>query len=267
MKKPGKIYIVGAGPGDPDLLTIKAYKAILNANVILYDALISEEIKSLFPKNAELIFVGKRAGDGLDITERQAKIHRIMKKKVLQGNIVTRVKSGDPMVFSRGAEESQFLGKNNLPFEIIPGISAFNAVSAEFGIPLTDRHGSNSLHIFSGRDVSGNLLNIQQLYDAIKNNGTAVIYMGVRVLEEISEKLSGLQNGFIYASIVSKSGHKDASIVEGDLSDVVKYVQRNPVKMPALIIMRMHSENGTPRENYSTYIDKREYAMIETEIR
>ncbi len=267
MKLKGKIYIVGAGPGDSDLLTIKAHKAILQADVILYDALISEEIKELFPEKAEKIFVGKRAGDGLDITERQNRIHLLMKKKALQGLVVTRVKSGDPMVFSRGAEEAVFLKGNNIPFEIVPGISAFNAVSAEFGIPLTDRHGSNSLHIFSGRDVSGKLVNIKQLSDAIENNGTAVIYMGIRVIEEITQKLQALKGGIIYTSVVSKSGHKDATIVEGNLVDVTEYVKNNPVKMPALIIMRMHSLTGEPRENYNRYIDKSEYAMIATETR
>ena len=267
MGKTGKIYIVGAGPGDAELLTIKAYKAILKADVVLYDALISEEVRGLFPEKAEKIFVGKRAGDGLDITKRQNRIHVLMREKALLGLVVTRVKSGDPMVFSRGAEEAFFLKKHQIPFEIIPGISAFNAVAAEFGIPLTDRHGSNSLHIFSGRDVSGNLLNITQLYDAIKNNGTAVIYMGTRVLEEIAQKLRALDNGFVYVSIVSKSGHQDVCKIEGYLPDVVAHVKENPVPMPALIIMRIHSENGQPRENYSTYMANNEYAMMATEMR
>ncbi|HYQ56951.1 MAG TPA: SAM-dependent methyltransferase, partial [Draconibacterium sp.] len=138
MTQVGKVYIIGAGPGPADLLTVKAHNCIKEADVILYDALISRDVRALFPENAELIFVGKRAGDGVDVTERQKSIHHKIEKFAKQEKVVVRVKSGDPMIFSRGAEETSYLQEKNIPFEVVPGISAFNAASAEFGISLTD---------------------------------------------------------------------------------------------------------------------------------
>uniref|UniRef100_UPI003216D71F uroporphyrinogen-III C-methyltransferase n=1 Tax=uncultured Draconibacterium sp. TaxID=1573823 RepID=UPI003216D71F len=234
----GKVYIVGAGPGPADLLTVKAHNCINRADVILYDALISRDVRKLFPENAKLIFVGKRAGDGIDVTERQNSIHLKMLKYAQQGNVVVRVKSGDPMIFSRGAEETSFLFDNNIPFEVVPGISAFNAASAEFGIPLTDRRGSNSLHLLSGRDVSGKLLSVKQLISIIENRGTAVVYMGTKVLEEIYERLNSIQCETIQTTIVSRSGRSDSEQFKGSLSEMVQLNRRNPIKTPALIYLR-----------------------------
>ncbi len=239
MEKLGKVYIVGAGPGPADLLTVRAHNCINEADVILYDALISKDVQALFPENAELIFVGKRAGDGVDVTERQNSIHQKIEKHAKQGKVVVRVKSGDPMIFSRGAEETSFLLEKNIPFEVVPGISAFNAASAEFGIPLTDRRGSNSLHLLSGRDVAGKLLSVKQLVSIVENRGTAVIYMGTKVLEEIYEALDTVHRECIQATIVSRSGRWDAQKFKGTLEEMVSLNSETPVKTPALIYLRM----------------------------
>lgn len=239
MEKLGKVYIVGAGPGPADLLTVKAHSCIKNADVILYDALISKDVRALFPENAELIFVGKRAGDGVDVTERQNSIHQKIEKHAKQGKVVVRVKSGDPMIFSRGAEETSFLLEKNIPFEVVPGISAFNAASAEFGVPLTDRRGSNSLHLLSGRDVAGKLLSVKQLVSIVENRGTAVIYMGTKVLEEIYEALDTVHRECIQTTIVSRSGRWDAQKFKGTLEEMVSLNSETPVKTPALIYLRM----------------------------
>ncbi|WP_372652771.1 uroporphyrinogen-III C-methyltransferase [Draconibacterium sp.] len=239
MEQLGKVYIVGAGPGPADLLTLKAHNCIKEADVILYDALISRDVRALFPENAELIFVGKRAGDGVDVTERQNSIHHKIEKHAKQGKVVVRVKSGDPMIFSRGAEETSFLQERNIPFEVVPGISAFNAASAEFGIPLTDRRGSNSLHLLSGRDVAGKLLSVKQLVSILENRGTAVIYMGTKVLEEIYEALDVVHRECIHTTIVSRSGRWDAQKFKGTLKEMVALNSETPVKTPALIYLRM----------------------------
>ncbi|KJF42622.1 uroporphyrinogen-III C-methyltransferase [Draconibacterium sediminis] len=239
MEQLGKVYIVGAGPGPADLLTVKAHDCIKEADVILYDALISRDVRTLFPENAELIFVGKRAGDGVDVTERQNSIHHKIEKHAKQGKVVVRVKSGDPMIFSRGAEETSYLQEKNIPFEVVPGISAFNAASAEFGIPLTDRRGSNSLHLLSGRDVAGKLLSVKQLVSILENRGTAVIYMGTKVLEEIYEALDVVHRECIQATIVSRSGRWDAQKFKGTLQEMVSLNSETPVKTPALIYLRM----------------------------
>ncbi len=239
MEQLGKVYIVGAGPGPADLLTVKAHNCIKDADVILYDALISRDVRALFPENAELVFVGKRAGDGVDVTERQNSIHQKIEKHAKLGKVVVRVKSGDPMIFSRGAEETSFLQEKNIPFEVVPGISAFNAASAEFGVPLTDRRGSNSLHLLSGRDVAGKLLSVKQLVSILENRGTAVIYMGTKVLEEIYEALDTVHRECIQTTIVSRSGRWDAQKFKGTLEEMVALNSETPVKTPALIYLRM----------------------------
>ena len=234
----GKVYIVGAGPGPADLLTVKAHNCIQQAHIVLYDALISREVRRLFPRHAEHVAVGKRAGDGVDVEERQNSIHRKMLKYAQKGHTVVRVKSGDPMIFSRGAEETAFLKEHHVPYEVVPGVSAFNAAASEFGIPLTDRRGSNSLHLMSGRDVKGKVLSVKQLLSILENRGTAVIYMGTKVLESIAEALDPIQCESIKTVIVSRTGFYDAAQYSGTLDEMICLNQRNPVKTPALIFFR-----------------------------
>lgn len=236
----GKVYIVGAGPGPADLLTIRAHRAIGEANVVLYDALVSREVRQLFPEKAELVFVGKRAGDGRDVTVRQNAIHAKMLQHSQEGKTVVRVKSGDPMVFSRGAEETSFLKENEISYEVVPGISAFNAAAAEFGVGLTDRRGSNSLHLLSGTDVSGKPVNAQHLADILEKRGTAVLYMGTKVLDQIVEAFDPGERSQISATIVSRTGLPDSAIMEGKLTEVAEQHSVAPLKTPALIFLKKY---------------------------
>ena len=236
----GKVYIVGAGPGPADLLTIRAHRAIGEADVVLYDALVSREVRQLFPEKAELVFVGKRAGDGRDVTVRQNAIHAKMLQHSTEGKTVVRVKSGDPMVFSRGAEETSFLKENEIPYEVIPGISAFNAAAAEFGVALTDRRGSNSLHLLSGTDVSGKPVNAQHLADILEKRGTAVLYMGTKVLDQIVAAFDPGDRAQISATIVSRTGLPDSAIMEGKLTEVAEQHSVAPLKTPALIFLKKY---------------------------
>ena len=236
----GKVYIVGAGPGPADLLTIRAHRAIGEADVVLYDALVSREVRQLFPEKAELVFVGKRAGDGRDVTVRQNAIHAKMLQHSTEGKTVVRVKSGDPMVFSRGAEETSFLKEHEIPYEVIPGISAFNAAAAEFGVALTDRRGSNSLHLLSGTDVSGKPVNAQHLADILEKRGTAVLYMGTKVLDQIVAAFDPGDRAQISATIVSRTGLPDSAIMEGKLTEVAEQHSVAPLKTPALIFLKKY---------------------------
>ena len=145
------------------------------------------------------------------------------------------------MIFSRGAEETCFLKENEIPYEVIPGISAFNAAASEYGVPLTDRRGSNSLHLMSGRDVAGRLINAKHLAAILRNRGTAAIYMGSKVLDEISGGIEPHEQNEIHATIVSRSGHKDSSVLRGSLKEVVKKHSEKPVKTPALIFLNKNN--------------------------
>ena len=153
--KQGKIWIVGAGPGAADLLTIKALRSIENADVILSDALITDEVRSLFPKKAIILDVGKRSGDGINPVTRQELIHDQMLMYYLLGYQVVRLKSGDPMVYGRGVEEIRFLMESDIDFELVPGISAGMAAANEYWIPLTERGKSSGIHFHSAVKVGG----------------------------------------------------------------------------------------------------------------
>ncbi|RLI83408.1 uroporphyrinogen-III C-methyltransferase [Archaeoglobales archaeon] len=147
----GKVYIVGAGPGDADLLTLKAYKILKEADVILYDRLIGEDIvKMIKDLGKKAIYVGKEKGEKSSI--RQMEINKLMKKYAERGKTVVRLKGGDPLIFGRLAEEIEFLIKNGIPFEVIPGVSSVNGVPAYANIPLTHPEFGLFVVVLSGRE-------------------------------------------------------------------------------------------------------------------
>ncbi len=188
MKHPGTVYIVGAGPGNPDLITVRGLACLQQADVVLHDRLIDLHLLEEARPGAEIINVGKEAGDeGLQ----QEHIHWIMIAKAREGKSVCRLKSGDPFVFGRGAEEARALAEAGIPFEIVPGISSAIAVPAYAGIPVTHRDdrahafmviaGSRSNDLESGQWVAARAL--------IKSGGTVVVLMGLGRLQAIVESL------------------------------------------------------------------------------
>jgi len=177
-----KVSIIGAGPGHPDYLTLKAYKRLQLADVILYDALLDGSFKELFPKQAEAIYVGKRCGSHMFTQE---KINEFLVKKAKEGKHVVRLKGGDPFVYGRGGEEVLELQKHRIPFEVIPGLSAVNSVTALGGIPTTHRGVSNKVLILEGHDLTKS---DDWVYYA-HFSGTIVIYMGVRQAQTIAKRL------------------------------------------------------------------------------
>lgn len=185
----GKVYLVGAGPGDPDLITVKGMKTIEAADVILYDRLVNKELLTYAPEHCKLIYCGKRP-DNHFLT--QDKINDLLTKYALQGKIVVRLKGGDPFIFGRGGEEAEALRQNNIPYEIVPGITAGAAAPAYAGIPLTHRDYSSSVAFVSG--VNNRDVNDEQYWKNIANGAdTICIYMGVKSLPHICEKL--IQHG------------------------------------------------------------------------
>lgn len=146
----GKVILVGAGPGDPELITIKGLKAIKEADVVVYDDLISKELLNYAKKDAELIYVGKRKGKH---SFKQEEINKILVEKAKEGKLVVRLKGGDPFVFGRGGEEILELKKHNIPYEVIPGITSAIAVPEVAGIPVTHRKVATSFTVVTGHEA------------------------------------------------------------------------------------------------------------------
>ena len=180
----GKVYLIGAGPGDVELITLKALKALEISDVVFYDKLVNKGILNYAKKDAELIYVGKE--NGYHSIE-QDEINQMMMHYAKKGFIVSRLKSGDPFVFGRGAEEAIFLKENGIDFEIIPGVSSAIAVPAHAYVPLTHREISSSFAVITGHKINGGLNHIK--WDKIVGIDTLVFLMGVSSRQEIAKIL------------------------------------------------------------------------------
>jgi uroporphyrin-III C-methyltransferase/precorrin-2 dehydrogenase/sirohydrochlorin ferrochelatase len=231
-----RVFLVGGGPGDPDLLTIKALKIIQRADVIVYDALITPEILALGSKDAEYICVGKKAGNHTLVQE---KINQLLVDLANKGKVVCRLKGGDPYIYGRGGEEAQLLAKNNIAYQVIPGITAAAACSAAVGIPLTHRDYAQSLQFVTGHlkkptDTSADV-NWHSLASA---NQTLVIYMGIIQSPEIKTQL--IKHGRAAdtpVAIIEKGTRPDQRVVIGTLNTLDELVQTHKIGSPALIIV------------------------------
>jgi uroporphyrin-III C-methyltransferase len=180
----GKVYLVGAGPGDPELLTLKAAKALRSADVVLHDELVSPEILRLIPSQAELVNVGKRAGKE---STPQLEINRRLVQYALLGFQVVRLKGGDPFIFGRGGEEMEALRKAGIEVEIVPGITAALGAAATVQIPLTHRGLSSTLILVTGSSKQSN--HIANWPDRLPSNATVVVYMPGNDLAHLQGRL------------------------------------------------------------------------------
>lgn len=185
MQSDTPVYIVGAGPGDPDLLTVKAMRLIKQADVVVYDRLVSSDILQLIPPGSTRIFVGKETGRH---HMGQDEINVLLVKLATGGQSVVRLKGGDPFIFGRGSEEALYLVKHNIPFEIVPGITSASACSAYAGIPLTHRGMVSGVKFVTGHCRSDNPLDLDWNKLADRNT-TLVVYMGLANLQQISTEL------------------------------------------------------------------------------
>lgn len=230
----GKVWLVGAGTGDLGLFTLKGMEVLQEAEVVVYDALVSLELLALLPQNAELINVGKRARHHL---VPQEEINQILLKKAQEGRRVVRLKGGDPFVFGRGGEELELLCKENIPFEIVPGITSSIAVPAYNGIPVTHRDYTSSFHVITGHKKKNGVLDIN-FSALVQLDATLVFLMGVSALEMICCRL--LEAGMdanMPAAILEKgttSGQKRAVATVGTLK---LESDKAGISSPAVIIV------------------------------
>src|SRR3989338_8677943 len=181
-----KVYLTGAGPGDPGLITLKAIECLKKAKVVIYDRLVNPELLKYAPKDAEILYAGKASKKH---SLNQDEINRVIVKKAKEGKTVVRLKGGDPFLFGRGAEEALELAKNKIPFEVIPGVSSAIAVPAYAGIPLTHREFTSSVGIFTGheeKDKTNSAINWPKISTGL---GTLVFLMGVENLSFIVKNL------------------------------------------------------------------------------
>jgi uroporphyrin-III C-methyltransferase len=231
----GKVYLVGAGPGDPQLLTIKAVKALKEADVVIYDRLgVGAEVLCLAPDNAERIFVGKRTG----LHEvPQDKITELIVEKAKQGGNIVRLKGGDPFIFGRGGEEAEALVEAGIEFEVIPGISSSVAAPMYAGIPLTHRDYAASVAIITGHRAG----DAEKPVDWVKIANavdTMVILMGVESLEGIVSKLlaGGISPNRPVAMVESGTLPQQRTLI-ATLGTVVKEAEAQQIKPPSVILI------------------------------
>ncbi len=234
----GKVYLVGAGPGDPDLLTIKALRALQSADVIVYDRLVSDEIMALVPEGTEKIFAGKSCKQK---AMTQEEINTLLVRLAGAGKDVVRLKGGDPMLFGRGGEEAMLLAEKNIPFDIVPGITSAQGCGAIAGIPLTHRGLATGVRFFTGHrmtkeDAEQELeLDWQSLADP---ETTLVVYMGLANLALICEKLiaHGLPADFSAAAIENGTTPKEKLVIS-TLGGLAADVAKTGLEPPTLVII------------------------------
>lgn len=230
----GKVYIVGAGPGDPDLITVKGLRAIKEADVILYDRLINKQLLTYARPDAELIFVGKLPNYHGVIQDR---INTLLVEHGKKEKVVTRLKGGDPFVFGRGAEEAEVLAEAGVPFEIVPGITSGIAAPAYAGIPVTHRDHSSSFAIVTGhmREGKDDSIKWESLATGID---TLAIYMGVGNLPYICKQLTKHGKPADTPVALIHWGTTDVQkTVTGTLDTIVEMVQQEKVENPSMIVI------------------------------
>jgi len=223
----GKVYIIGAGPGDWELISVKGLNILKKADVILYDFLASKELLGFAKRGAEIICAGK--ADGLHILE-QGQINKLLYEKAKKGKIVARLKGGDPLVFSRGIEEALYLKSKEIDFEIIQGITSAFGVPESFGIPLTRKGKYSSVAILTGRKSNGDGL------DAPKAD-TLIYLMAVANISNVVKKIiaSG-RDKKLPCAFIERGTTKQERIIIGTLGNIVKKAQKYAVKAPAVFI-------------------------------
>jgi uroporphyrin-III C-methyltransferase len=235
MKNIGKVFLCGAGPGDPKLITVKAMELLKHCDVVLYDRLVSKDIINQIPAESEKIYVGRAVGDS---TAHQDNTNIQMVKFAKEGKKVLRLKGGDPFIFGRGGEEAEFLFDNGIEFEIIPGISSAIGAAAYAGIPLTHRQYASSLAIVTGHEDENKVESIVKWDRLADAADTIVILMGIEKLEQICWNLisAGMSKNTEIA-IIENGTLKTQRVISGTLIDILDKVEYSRVKPPAIIVI------------------------------
>lgn len=231
----GKVYIIGVGPGDYKLLTLKAVECIQKADVVVYDRLVNTKVFSFVRKDAKMINVGKLP-DNHPVP--QERINEILAEEASAGNVVARVKGGDPFVFGRGGEECLHLKENGITFEVVPGVTSAISVPAYAGIPVTHRDFCSSLHIITGHE-NPNKENSHLNFEVLaKLEGTLVFLMGVKNLADICKNLiANGKNENIPVAVIERGTSPGQRVVTGVLKDIYNKIVLEKIKSPAITVV------------------------------
>ena len=229
----GEVYIVGAGPGDPELLTFKALRLMQQADIVFYDALVSPQVLDLCRRDADKVFVGKKRSNH---AVAQLGINELLVNEAKKGRRVVRLKGGDPFIFGRGGEEIESLRAHNIPYQVVPGITAANAAASYAGIPLTHRDHSQSVRFVTGFLKAGAPNN--NFSSFLNTDETVVFYMGLHSLARLTEGLieAGRSSNTPIA-IVSNASMPNQQVLTGTLATITKLQEQNQLPTPALLIM------------------------------
>ena len=229
----GKVYLVGAGPGDPKLLTLRALEVLQEADVVIYDRLVSEEVLRLVPEGAEKVCAGKAPGKH---ALSQEDINDLMVRAAIEGKTVVRLKGGDPFIFGRGGEEAEALASRGIKFEVVPGVSSALAAPAYAGIPLTHRAYASSVAIVTGSQADASRgIDWERLAGAVD---TIVILMGIGPLRDIAERLmnGGLSPDTPVAVIEGGTRGEQRTMI-GRLATIAEDAERAAFKPPSVIVV------------------------------
>jgi uroporphyrin-III C-methyltransferase len=226
-----ELYVIGAGPGDPELITVKAYKVLQAANVILYDNLANKELLSLAKPECDQIYVGKQPYGSYTSQE---EILEMIKHFAFTKGTVVRLKGGDPFIFGRGFEEILFARENGIKTHFIPGISSMQAVGLE-DIPLTHRSVSEGIWVVTGTKKDGTLSGDLRL--AMQSNSTVVIYMGMKQLDQIANTYIEANRGEMAAAIIQHASLPKQKMVKGVVKNLAAMAESKQLTHPAIIII------------------------------
>jgi uroporphyrin-III C-methyltransferase len=248
-----RLILIGAGPGDPELLTIKGFKALQLADVVLYDSLVNTKLFDLVytkNKNPELIFVGKRKG--LSNNPQEA-INELILSKLKAGLTVVRLKGGDPLIFARGIEEIAIAHNNGYEYQIIPGLTSGLAAASLAGIALTLRDSCSAVHISTGHNINAKVI---KSWKAIIDEGSSIIiYMGLSNIIEISRLLK-IEN--LPVIVIANASQEEEKIIHASIETISQELINQQIKSPALIILGKHiNQSFKPSKfiNSSNYCD------------
>ena len=230
-----KVYLVGAGPGYPNLITLRAVDLIKKADVVLYDRLVSKKILDMIPKRAVSIYVGRAVGDD---TTHQETTNELMVKYAKLKKSVVRLKGGDPIIFGRGGEEAEVLKSFNVKYEIIPGITSGIGSATYAGIPLTHRQFASSVVFVTGHEDPEKKTEIVKWKKLAKSVDTIVIMMGLSRIDIISKKLiDGGMDKNMPVAVIQNGTTSQQKMIKGTISNITNKIKRNKIKPPTNIII------------------------------
>jgi uroporphyrinogen III methyltransferase/synthase len=232
---PGTVYLVGAGPGDPELITLKARRVLAEADAVVYDQLVDPALLELARPGSERIFAGKRGGQAC---RPQSEIDETLVRLALEGKTVVRLKGGDPFVFGRGGEEASVLAAAGIAFEVVPGVTAALAAAACAGIPLTHRMHSSAVVLLTGHEDPSKPDASIRWEDYARLKATLCVYMGVKNLAEIARRLeAGGMDASMPAAIIESATTQAHRRILGTLGTIADLAVRENVRAPAMLIV------------------------------